>query len=260
MIKISNLGYHIWDKWLVKGLDYEFAPGKIYMLCGPNGAGKSTLLKLLALEKKPHTGSIWYEGQPVDYNHRLKYARQRAVLSQHTDISFPMSVSEIILMGRYPHFQSNPSRKDQQICEEVMETLGLQSFRNRNYLTLSGGEQQRVQFARVLTQLWDVPAGSPRLLLLDEPIASLDLRHQFDFLHELKQFMDQRTTVIAILHDLNLALNYGDEALLLHKGQLFAAGNPGTVLHPENIQAVFQVQSEVHQLGETRFLWVNKQH
>lgn len=258
MIKISNLGYHIRDKWLVKGLDYEFESGKIHMLCGPNGAGKSTLLKLLALEKKPHTGSIQYEGQAVDYNDRLKYAKQRAVLSQHTDIGFPMMVSEIIMMGRYPHFQSNPTKNDHKVCEEVIETLGLQAFRNRNYLTLSGGEQQRVQFARVLTQLWDIPADSPRLLLLDEPISSLDLRHQFDFLHELKQFMDNRTTVIAILHDLNLALNYGDEALLLNKGQLFTGGKPSAVLNPENIRTVFQVQSEIHELGDTHFLWVNK--
>lgn len=258
MIEIKDLGFHIRDKWLVKDVSYVFKPGKIHMLCGPNGAGKSTLLKLLALEQKPHTGTIHYQGQLVDYHDRMKYARQRAVLSQHTDIGFPMKVSEIVMMGRYPHFQSNPTKKDHNVCDEVIKELGLSSFRNRNYMTLSGGEQQRVQFARVLTQLWDIPSGSRRLLLLDEPIASLDLRHQFDFLHELKKFMDERTIVIAILHDLNLALNYGDEALLLNKGQLFASGKPDTVLNPENIQKVFQVESEIHELPSSKILWVKE--
>ena len=258
MIEIKTLGYQIRDKWLVKDVSYVFETGKIHMLCGPNGAGKSTLLKLLALEKKPHTGTIYYEGVPVNYDSRLSYAKQRAVLSQHTDIGFPMKVSEIIMMGRYPHFKSNPTKKDHQICDEVMEELGLNDFKNRNYLTLSGGEQQRVQFARVLTQLWDIPSGAPRMLLLDEPIASLDLRHQFDFLHELKKFMDQRTTVIAILHDLNLALNYGDEALLLSNGQLFASGKPAAVLNPENIKNVFHVDSEIQELPSSKILWVKE--
>lgn len=258
MIEIRNGGFQVNGQWLVQHIDYQFEAGKIYMICGPNGAGKSTFLKLLSLEKKPGEGEVFYNGQPVDYHHRNQYATIRAVLSQHTDISFPIRTDEIVMMGRYPHFQANPTRKDHAVCEEVIRLLEIEKFSQRNYLTLSGGEKQRVQFARVLAQLWDIPADRKRILLLDEPIASLDLRHQFDFLYELKKFMDPRTIVIAILHDLNLALNYGDEVLLLQEGKLFASGKPAEVLHPNNIEKVFHIQTELHQISNSHLIWVKE--
>src|SRR5262249_3474338 len=155
------------------------------------------------------------------HKHRKEYATYRAVLSQQIEISFPLSVDEVVLMGRYPHFTIQPSKKDLSICDEVIEMLNVAALRNRNFLTLSGGEKQRVQFARVLAQIWERPASGCRILLLDEPISSLDLKYQFDFLHRVRQILDEHTIVIAILHDLNLALNYADEVLLLSKGKLF---------------------------------------
>lgn len=256
MLEARNLGYAVGNKWLVKDVSYRFLPGKCYMLCGPNGAGKSTLMKLISLELSAKQGEVLYNGQPVVHNKKEQVAKQRAMLSQNVEISFPMTVEEIVLMGRYPHFNVHPSKADFSICEEVMNMLGITQFRKRNYLTLSGGEKQRVQFARVLVQIWEVPVNSYRYLLLDEPISSLDLKYQFDFLHQVKKFMNERTIVIAILHDLNLVLNYADEVLLMKDGMLFAGGLPHEVLHPGNIQQVFQVQSVLHRLPEADLLWV----
>ena len=208
------------------------------MICGPNGAGKSSLLKLLSLQLKPTTGQIFYNNDPIEYNHPERYAQYRAVLSQQVDISFPMSVYEIIMMGRYPHFKNNPSREDHRICEEIIATQELQEFTNRNFLTLSGGEKQRVQFARVLAQIYPAAHNSTRILLLDEPISALDIRHQFDFLQQVKRMSDPKTIIIAILHDLNLALNFGDEIILIKNAEIFKSGAPSEVLSPENIRSV----------------------
>lgn len=258
MIEIQNIGYSIHHKWLLQNISYQFLPGKMYMICGPNGAGKSTLMKLLSLQLKPVTGDLAYNGKTVILKHKQLYAKHRAVLSQHIDISFPLSVEELIMMGRYPHFDRVPSKKDFDICEEVMKKLDITIFRKRNYLTLSGGEKQRIQFARVLVQIWETPAEGCRYLLLDEPISSLDLKYQFDFLKQVKDFINDKTIVIAILHDLNLALNYADEILLLDKGNLFCSGKPSDTLHPDNILKVFGVESTLHQFPGTKLLWVNK--
>lgn len=258
MLEAKNIGYAVGNKWLVKDISYRFMPGKCYMICGPNGAGKSTFLKLLSLELSPASGSICYNNELSKHSQKEKYAKFRAVLSQNTEISFPMDVEEIVMMGRYPHFNISPAKKDHDICEEVMDNLGVTGFRKRNYLTLSGGEKQRVQFARVLTQIFEVPENGCRYLLLDEPISSLDLKYQFDFLHHVRKFINEKTIVIAILHDLNLALNYSDEVLLLNEGSLFAAGSPVDVLHPSNIKKVFHIESSFHKVEDAQLLWVKK--
>jgi len=256
MLEVKNAGYAVGDKWLVKDVNFCFQPGKCYMLCGPNGAGKSTLMKMLSLELQPKEGKVLYNNEQVNYKSKKAFAKYRAVLSQMVDISFPLSVEEVVMMGRYPHFDINPTKYDIAICNEAFEMLGIEQFRKRNFLTLSGGEKQRVQFARVLTQIWEPPKSGCRILLLDEPISSLDLKYQFDFLHHVEKFMDERTIVIAILHDLNLALNYADELLLLSQGKLFASGTPAAVLSPENIEQVFHLQTLLHKAGDADLLWI----
>ncbi|MEO7444013.1 MAG: heme ABC transporter ATP-binding protein [Ferruginibacter sp.] len=258
MIKINNLGYDVAGKWLVQEVNYTFHPGKIYMICGPNGAGKSTLLRLLSLQLNLTAGEVYYNQEKVNHNHAARYATSRAVLSQHVDISFPLSAEEVIMMGRYPHFDIRPTQKDISIRDAIIENLSLEKFRRRNYLTLSGGEKQRVQFARVLAQIWEEPVAGSRILLLDEPISSLDLKNQLEFLHEVKKFTSPNTIVIAILHDLNLALNYADELLLMSKGRLYTFGKPGDVLNPAHIAEVFGVQSSLHHLPGAEFLWPDK--
>jgi iron complex transport system ATP-binding protein len=255
MLEADGISFKVGEKWLLKHFSYRFEPGKFYMICGPNGAGKSTLLKLLSLELMPDQGLISYNNQPVQYRHKKEYATYRAVLSQMTEISFPLSVEEVIMMGRYPHFEVNPFRADHQICDAVMEKLEVQELRHRNYLTLSGGEKQRIQFARVLAQIWEPAESHPRILLLDEPVSSLDLKYQFDFISHVKHFMDDKTIVIAIMHDLNIVLNYATEVLLINKAQLFSAGSPDKVLTEDNISTIFHVAASIHHLEKFKLIW-----
>ncbi|MBS1735930.1 MAG: ATP-binding cassette domain-containing protein [Bacteroidetes bacterium] len=255
MIELNKAGFAVRNKWLIKDVNYKFLPGKCYMICGPNGAGKSTLLKLISLQLRPSEGFIKYNEATVNYGHPEDYAKYRAVLSQQVDISFAMSVYEIIMMGRYPHFKNNPSKEDHRICEEIIISQELQAFKNRNFLTLSGGEKQRVQFARVLAQIYPSTSHKSRILLLDEPISALDIRHQFDFLKQVKSMCDPQTIIIAILHDLNLALNFADEIILIDKGRVFQSGTPSMVLSPENVKSVFNIDSRLHDLGEVNILW-----
>ncbi|MEO5943956.1 MAG: heme ABC transporter ATP-binding protein [Ferruginibacter sp.] len=255
MIEIKNAGYAVGKKWLLQNISYQFVPGKCYMICGPNGAGKSTLMKLLSLLAVPDSGEIFYNSCKINYSKKQAYSKYRAVLSQQVDISFPMEVEEVVMMGRYPHFKINPTKEDIEICNEVMELQNLQSFRKRNFLTLSGGERQRVQFARVLAQIWTMPEHGSRILLLDEPISSLDIKYQFEFLNHIKQFLNDRTIIVAALHDLNLALNYADEILLLNKGELYASGKPADVLSTENISKVFKLDFALHRFNNVQLLW-----
>ncbi len=255
MVEIKNGGYAVGDKWLLQDVSYQFMPGKCYMICGPNGAGKSTLMKLLSVSTTPSNGEIFYNGTPAKSTNREAYAKFRAVLSQQVDISFPLDVEEVVMMGRYPHFKVNPSKADHEVCDEVIQLQNLDGFRKRNFLTLSGGERQRVQFARVLAQIWQMPPEGARILLLDEPISFLDIKYQFEFLQHIKRFLDDKTIIIAILHDLNLALNYADEVLLLNEGNLFAYGLPHEVLSPANVNAVFGVPAQLHKIGGRWLLW-----
>ncbi|MEP7251044.1 MAG: heme ABC transporter ATP-binding protein [Ginsengibacter sp.] len=258
MLDVKNIGFAINQKWLLQNLSYQFLPGKCYMICGPNGAGKSTLMKLISLLLTPSTGGIFYNNSAINYRKKETYAKYRSVLSQQVDISFPLEVEEVIMMGRYPHFKVSPSKEDHKICDEVIALQELELFRKRNFLTLSGGEKQRVQFARVLAQIWKMPQQGSRILLLDEPISSLDIKYQFDFLHHVKEFLNERTIIIAVLHDLNLALNYADEILLLHEGKLYASGKPAEVLSPGNISAVFRLNAKLYNVEQVKLLWPNK--
>ena len=258
MLEVKNVGYAVGDKWLVQEVSFTFEPGKCYMLCGPNGAGKSTLLKMLSGELPAATGQVCYNDKAIEARLKNEYATFRAVLSQQVEISFPLPVEEVLMMGRYPHFKSSPGKKDFAICAEIAERLGITGFLKRNFLTLSGGEKQRVQFGRVLAQIWEQPTAGNRILLLDEPISALDLKYQFDFLHHLQAFINPQTVVVAILHDLNLALNYANEVLLLSNGKLFTSGLPSQVLSPQNIETVFGLAAQLHHLPQADLLWVKK--
>src|SRR5206468_4796831 len=169
---------------------------------GANGAGKSTLLKLLAGDLKPSAGKIWWEKKEISDYSKKELAVQRAVLSQHYNISFPITVQEIVMMGRYPHFSSNPGEVDLAICREAMDLMSVREFAERDYNTLSGGEAQKVQMSRVLAQVWD--AQNEKILYLDEPVSHLDVRFQHQLLRAAKDWCRNQTTVIAILHDINL--------------------------------------------------------
>ena len=238
-IRTQNINMQIGRKTLLHSLSVDLESNKLHLILGPNGAGKSTLIKLLSHQLKPTSGNVFYDGKNIFDFKVAELARFRAVLSQNIDFAFPLTVKEVVMMGRYPHFKAQPKKTDRDIVEESMDQLGIGNFENRDYTSLSGGEKQRVQFARIMAQIWPED-DAPKLLFLDEPLTFLDVKFQYEFLNKIQGLLQkQNLTVIGVLHDLNLAARFADNLLLLHEGRLMASGTKEEVLTPENIQQVY---------------------
>ncbi|MDQ3816920.1 MAG: heme ABC transporter ATP-binding protein [Acidobacteriota bacterium] len=255
MLEASNVTFRVNGKALISGVSVSFAPSKLHLIIGPNGAGKSTLIKVLARLLRPQAGKVEYEGSDVAGASEADLAKRRAVLSQAVEVAFPLTVREVVMMGRYPHFGGRPGPVDEKITDEMMEFFEVTEFSERNYQTLSGGERQRVNFARVLGQLWrdaaDPLASSPspsmpqpcRYLFLDEPLTFLDIRHQIDFMKKVRGFTDAHDVVtVGVVHDLNLAARFADQIVLLNGGRVAATGTAAEVLTADRIREVFNVE------------------
>ena len=245
-ISVENLGKRFNREWIFKKLTYDFVPG-VYAVTGPNGSGKSSFLRIFSGELPATEGNVYYAGKKIKDIKKEELAKQRAVMSQQPELSFPLTVEEVVMMGRYPHFDFNPNKKDEAICEEVMNRMELQPFRERNYLTLSGGEKQRVQYARVLAQIWEKPTNGCRYLFLDEPLNNLDINYQQQFLKIAKEFIGKETVIIAVMHDLNLAIQFADKLFFFKEGSLAAQGAPEIVLTEELIKNIFNVEARIIQ-------------
>ena len=245
MLKAEQVYYSIQKKNILKGISAEFLPGRFNMILGPNGSGKSTFLKIFSGEITSYRGNVFYGNQQLAAYNKEELAKHRAVMSQQPELSFPLTVEEVVMMGRYPHFNFNPNRKDEDICKQVMDLLHLSSFKERNYLTLSGGEKQRVQYARVLAQVFEKPAAGCRYLFLDEPLTSLDINYQQEFLQIARQCITADTVLVAVMHDINLAIQYADNLFFLKEGELIAHGKPKEIVNSALIRKVFNVDVSI---------------
>jgi len=239
-----GVGVRAGSSTLLQAVDLRLAPGEVGAILGPNGAGKSTLLAVLAGLRAPDSGDVTLNGQTVSPAQAHRLARQRAVLPQETAVAFDFRVQEVVELGRYPHRQQ-PSRNEAAIAQAAMQATGVAAMSERTLASLSGGERARAQLARVMAQIWEPDAeGTPRWLLLDEPTAALDLRHQHETLGTVQRWArEQGVGVLAVLHDPNLALRYADRAWVLDAGTLQASGPPAQVLQPALVQRVWQVQA-----------------
>lgn len=246
MVKLNNISFSIKGKHLTNGVSANFEKGMIHLILGPNGAGKSTLIKLISGEHHPNAGSIKIEEQNLQDIPLKTHAKFRAVLSQNLALSFPLSVKEVVMMGRYPHFEGKATTLDDEICVKAMQLFDIHEMQNRNYLSLSGGEKQRVQFARVFAQIWQAVPGKSRLLLLDEPLTFLDIYYQYDLMKKIRIFMEENPdlTVIGVVHDINIAAKYADTIMLMDDAKLVKHGANQEVLTKENIYKVFKVKIE----------------
>jgi len=251
MLTADNITFRVGNKPLLVDVSVSFAPAKLHLIVGPNGAGKSTLIKVLARLLRPHAGRIEYGGIDVGQVSEAELARRRAVLSQAVEVAFPLTVRELVMMGRYPHFAGRPGPADEKIIDEVMAHFDVTEFSNRQYQTLSGGERQRVNFARVLAQLW-VDGSSCRYLFLDEPLTFLDIRHQIDFMKKIREFAAAADVVtVGVVHDLNLAARFADHIVLLSEARIVASGTPSEVLTTERIHSVFGVNPTLVPSGDS---------
>jgi iron complex transport system ATP-binding protein len=256
MLEAKNITFRVGTRDLISEVSVSFEPGKLHLIIGPNGAGKSTLIKVLARLLRPRIGNVKYEGIDIHQTGEADLAKRRAVLSQAVEIAFPMTVREIVMMGRYPHFQGRPTAKDEHIVDDLMDVFEVTEFSSRNYQTLSGGERQRVNFARVLAQLWrtdtDTPSTDCRYLFLDEPLTFLDIHHQIAFMKKVREFTDAHDVVtVGVVHDLNLAARFADQIVLLDHGRIVATGTPAEVLTATRIRDVFEVETTFVPLEQT---------
>lgn len=245
MLSTSHISYRIGKKKILNDISAEFLPGEFNMVLGPNGSGKSSFLKIFSGEIRGFEGTVMYDHKKLYSFKKEELAKRRAVMSQQPDLHFPLTVEEVVMMGRYPHFIFNPGKKDRMICQQVIGRMDLTAFRERNYLTLSGGEKQRVQFARVLAQVWEPPDSGLSYLFLDEPLASLDINYQQEFLQIAREFAGPGTVLIAVMHDINLAAHYGDKLFFLKNGELAEQGRPADILNAELIERIFGVKVSV---------------
>lgn len=246
MIQIEHLHYTgKGGRVILEDINCVFSEGKLTAILGANGAGKSTLFGCINGEVKYQSGVVKWKGSDIKTIPGLTLSKQKATLRQHYQVSLPFTAGEIIEMGRYNYFKTVPTERCREVIGLICELVGVSHLTDRNYLLLSGGEQQRVQLARVLAQIWDSPSHE-RVLLLDEPVSALDIQYQ----HQLMQMMCQLTevygfTVIAIVHDLNLTLQYAEEVIMLKSGTIRAQGATPEVLTVENIKNVFGIHVRI---------------
>ncbi|TCU63287.1 iron complex transport system ATP-binding protein [Bradyrhizobium sp. R2.2-H] len=244
VIEARALGKRAGRATLLDGVGLTVAAGEMVAIIGPNGAGKSTLLRLLSGDLRPSAGGVRLKQRDIGSFTPRELAARRAMLSQHINVTFPFTVEEVVLMGA----GERSLREAGPLVDAALDEVALAHFRERQLPTLSGGEQQRAHFARVLVQLACGEAEhGPGLLLLDEPTSSLDLRHQIDLVEAARRRAAAGTAVIAILHDLNLAIRFADRLIVLNGGRLVADGPRAEVVTRERIRDIFEIDAVVHQ-------------
>lgn len=253
-LEIEALNVSLSGTPIVRDVSFAAKAGAVTVIVGPNGSGKSTMLKAVTGELR-HTGRVRLNGTKVDGLPPEALAGLRAVLPQHTSLTFPLTVAEVVRLGirRGALPSASPHRR---ICE-ALERVDLDGFAARAYHSLSGGEQQRVQLARVLCQVWDpCPGGVPRWLFLDEPISSLDIRHQILIMDVAAGYARAGGGVVAVLHDLNLTALYADHILVMKTGRLLSQGTPKEVITDRLVSEAFDHPLRVSAVpaGEVPFI------
>lgn len=229
-LSAQGITVEIGGKRLVEGVSLAVMPGEVVALVGPNGAGKSTLLKVLAGDLTPSAGTVELAGRPIGSYVTKELALVRSVLPQQTVLQFAFTAREVVELGRSPHRGNGGT--DRAVVEASMARTETGHLADRVYPTLSGGEQGRVSLARVLAQ-------ECRLLLLDEPTASLDIRHQQLVMEVARILAAEGASVVTVLHDLNLAAAYADRLAVLHQGRLVACDTPWQTLTVGLLTEVF---------------------
>jgi len=222
---------------VLRNVSLEISGPQMVAVVGPNGAGKSTLLGIMAGLRSGHTGACAYEGKPIRRWSRGEFARRVSFVPQSLRLEFPFSAEQVVLMGRTPYGDGLfESEEDRRAVEEAMALTDTLAFRHRDFRALSGGEQQRVVLASALAQ-------KPAALLLDEPTAFLDLKHQISIYAILRAQCRRGLLTIAATHDLNLAAAFSDRVIMLNRGEMVADAPPEKVITSETLREVFGVEA-----------------
>jgi len=236
MLVIEDITFLIEGKKILTEVSARFEAGKIHGIIGPNGSGKSTLLKNICRIWEPQAGTIFIQGRNYRSIPRKDLSTIVTLVPQHTTVSFPVSVYDVVAMGRNPHLGrfGGLGNRDRAVIERALQQTGVYPLKDRIINELSGGESQLSIIARAL-------ATEAALLLLDEPTAELDIKHTLTILEVLHELKKQGKTILVTMHDLNLARKFCDTVSIIHQGKLFFSGSPEDAFSRENIRQVFEV-------------------
>lgn len=254
MIVAENIGFGVGGRMILNPVSIEFKRSELVVILGPNGAGKSTLIQLLAGYLDPTVGNVSYHQQDLKSWKTNSLAKNRAYLHQQSNVFGSFTVQEIVEMGRFPHDESHEEL--QRITVDTLVELKLFPKRNQSYQTLSGGEQQRVQFARAIIQLEteNRTAKPEKVLFLDEPLNNLDLHYQYSLMEQAQQkIIKQGGIVIAVLHDINMAYAFADRIIIVKNGHVVVDNTTELALEPEILESIFDIGIQKNQVGNEIF-------
>ena len=250
MLELNDIRFSITDQEILKGITAGFAPRRIHGIVGPNGSGKSSLLKNICRVWRPDSGTVRIHGRDARTFSRRELSRTVTLVPQDTSVEFPVTVLEMVSMGRNPHLGRFRSmrREDREIVARAVAQTGTRDLEDRSVTELSGGERQLVVIARAL-------ATEASLILLDEPTSDLDIHHSLTIMELLVSLKEQGKTMLVCMHDINLARRYCDTVTILLEGALFFTGQPQEAFSRENIRQVFRVDVQEIRSEARSFLY-----
>lgn len=251
-IEVENLEFGYKEDLILKNLSFNIEKGKFLSIVGPNGSGKSTILKILNNLYYPKSAKILIDGKNINKFKKKELARKMALVPQNTVIDYEFTVEEIVLMGRHPYKKrfEKENNRDEKILREVLEMTNTSHLKDRAITEISGGERQRVLIARALAQ-------NPSIILLDEPTAHLDINHQIEILSLLKKLNKEKgTTIVLVIHDINLGIRYSDEIIILNKGEILGKGVPEKVITKKNIELAYNLKVAIDKNKHTNTIYL----
>ena len=241
ILEVKNISYSVGENKILKDINFKCQSGEIIGIIGPNGSGKTTLLKTINRINPITNGDILLNGKSIKEYDEKELARDISFMNQNTNIEFDFPCIDIVVLGRYPYLErfQEYSKKDIELAEKYMKLTNTYKFRDKSILQLSGGERQRVLFAKILTQ-------ESQVILLDEPIASLDMRYEEDLLKEVSKEKDKGKIIILVIHNLRTAIKYCSRLVLLSNGNIIKDGAVKEVITEENLNNVFGIKTKVY--------------
>ena len=242
LIELESVGLALDGRAILKNVSLEVFPGEVLALVGPNGAGKSSLLSVMSGDMLATTGRALLQGRDVSKYRVDDAARARAVLMQSNEVSFPFTVWEIVEMGRAPWARTTSLAEDNKAIADALEQADVKHLVERRFNQLSGGERARVSLARVLAQRTDI-------VLLDEPTAALDLKHQESVMKTVREIAQQGRAVVVVVHDLSVAAGYADRVAMVVEGKIEAVGSPHDVITAQRVSDVYGVAVDIETVG-----------
>ena len=249
-LTIQNVSFSYGKTPTLDRIDLEVREGDILSIVGPNGSGKTTLIKCMNRKLTPQAGTVMIGDTPLPTMKRKEIAKNIGVVPQVSSLSFPFSVYDLVMMGRYAHkgrFE-NDTAHDQAVVSECIARTGLEQMADRSVTELSGGEYQKVIIARALAQ-------EPAILLLDEVNLHLDIHHQIEILDLIRQLcLERKMSVVMVLHDLSLAARYCTRIIMLKNGRIFASGDPEAVITTDNLREVYRIEAEISRSRNGQYL------